>query len=206
VNISPDSLEIPSGLPRAWLTCLYAAIVVADETGEVPGGQSTLARMLDIADRNHLRGTIAELEALGYMVRFGRPKGRRVAVVVTRLLPRDPATGLRRCRNCPRPIRAIPNSTTCGTCQAAIARHDRKWKPIAFQIWADGQSKRESEATIVYRIHAATNWPIWTRRDGGHAEWGAEGIVDWMMRDGMISDPVWRRRANAFASGLDGED
>lgn len=191
---------VPRDMKRSTRDLLAWCLLLADEDGVVI--RSDLAEVLDARDPDHLADRIVDLEEWGYVRRMRKPApyGSRLKVVYTAAYGR----AWKRCMNCPRPVKNVRGARYCATCQAGVARHDRAWKAEAFEIWADGLKDKQSEARIVYRIGAATGHPMFTPRDAG-ADQKREGIVPYMLREGMLVDRFWRERMKAHA-GNEGDD
>lgn len=182
----PDNISARGRMTLLW--CLFGANV---------DGLITYAdlRTLSGYGEDSTKKALAEIEAQGFIRRLTHARPRRIRVCFSRIFRR----GWRTCMHCPRPVvHGAPKSLYCATCLATIVRHDREWRTMAFEIWAS--SSGESDAKVVYRIHARTGQPIFTRR-GDAVETGKEGIVNWMIDMGMLKASEWAERMKAHATG-----
>jgi hypothetical protein len=147
-----------------------------------------------------LRSTLRDLEAFGLARRIRRSSPLRIRVALSKVV----VDGWTTCMHCPRPVVVGTHASHyCAPCMATLVRHDRTWRAHAFEVWA-AQNPGESEAKVIYKIHAQTNQPLFSRKlDPDTVK---EGIVNWMLSAGMIvNEPFWRGRVRAFAAGEDGE-
>lgn len=190
-------LTLPRALTRAARGVLAWAILLANEDGIV--AHADLVDVLDVADRSTFAKRLRELEGHGLIIRLRRPNpvGSFIRIAWARLYGRT----WNACINCPRPAKNVRGARYCAVCQASLARHDRSWKAMAFEIWADGTSKRQGESTIVYRVRAATGHPLFTPSETG----SHEGIVPWMVSEKLLVDALWRERMRAATTG-EGDD
>ncbi len=209
-------IKIPRSLPRRAVSLVPWLWILADENGVVPC--SLLSRQTGLNHSNTTRA-VAELVKGGVVVRLTRrmaaaldldPARSWLRVVWSRIF----GNAWKACLNCPRPVHPARGARYCPTCQATVSRPDRTWKAIAFERWHQGKDRRdekgrplpESEAQIVYAIHAATRHPLFTRARQVGDEEAQEGIVDYLVRMGMIDEANWKMRGRAFRSGDEGSD
>lgn len=184
-------VSMPRALSRAGRSALAWAVLLADDEGTLK--HRDLVEALD-ADSATVGRRVQELEGFGLVRRLRKPPpfGSHIRVSWKALYGKT----WKACTVCPRPVKNVRGARFCAVCQASIARKDRSWKRMAFEIWVSAK-KGTSEAATVYKIRAATGHPLFTPSDPG----AHEGIVPWMLSEKMLLDPMWRERIKAAGGG-----
>lgn len=167
------AVRIPRGLKRRCQHMLLAAVLVAEDSGEVVGGCTRLGEVLEVSDLTQVRETVALLVGDGYMRRVGL----RLFVVWHHL-----SAG---CENCRAQIGA--SGKWCPRCKQVVGRKDRAWQPQAVAMAVAGKSPPE--------IAVGVGRPLWRSElldESGRSQGGA--VVPHLINEGLgpIIGEEWR--------------
>lgn len=200
--ISLDTL--PASMPqRVRLTTLLLALVADEGSGEVPGGLGTVNRLLGYSGERSTRRILAECEAWGYVRRVGH-NPTRVLIALGKL-------NADTCDICGGPAklgrvrRTRGEPARCHGCYQTVGRGDRSWRSKALATWINAMAAGLTEAQIVYRVHAVTRMPLYSRASGGVADPATTAIVPWMVQEGLIASSwlIYNSRAQGrSAAGI----
>jgi hypothetical protein len=196
------SLKLPRAISRGAAAAVAWALHLADDTGCVE--LTALRDALGVTDASSTRRILGELERLGLARRLVTSRPLKMRLVYSAIFKGDK---WQTCQHCPHPVvTGVAKPRYCATCMATIVRHDRTWRAHAFEVWAS--SRGTTEAAVIYKIHAQTNQPLFTRKGvKDSVETPKEGIVNWMLHTGLIVDETyWRQRVRAYNDGDEGEE
>ena len=190
-------------VPTSVRGLVATALHLADHEGRV--WRADLERVTGLTTKQVNR-SVTTAQEFGLLRRIVWERPARIRLAYAKIV----RGGWQTCEHCPRPvvIGADGRQRYCAPCMALIVRRDRTWRAHAFEVWA-GRKACESESSIIYKIHAQTKQPLFTRhaRVDVANEDSVEGIVNWMLRTGLIEDVAgWTRRVRAFGQGDEGED
>lgn len=195
-------LKLPRAISRAGAAAIAWGLHLADEDGCVVVDR--LREALGITASRSVRSIVAELERLGLARRLVVSRPLKMRLVYSAIFKGEK---WQTCQHCPHPVvTGVAKPRYCATCMATIVRHDRTWRAHAFEVWA--ASRGLTEAAVIYKIHAQTNQPLFTRKGvKDSVETPKEGIVNWMLHTGLIVDETyWRQRVRAYNDGDEGEE
>jgi hypothetical protein len=171
-------VEIPRDTPASARRAYATALLLADETGEVPGGMGTLRRAMGIDSTHGVRVSVAKAEAFGLLRRVGVGGGRRPRLfVAARFAP----TG---CENCGGEV--THTNRHCPRCKQHL-RADRSWRLVAVELAVrnlqlHGEVKPAS-------IAVATGVRLFPSRD---VEGVCSAVVPWLLSQGLLGEE-WQR-------------
>ncbi len=195
-----QEVVIPHWVPRRARAAYFAAALVADERGEVIGGQATLRELLDIKNASHLCDSLGFLEEA------------RLFVLVL-----SPFASIeRRCEICGDAPTKLRGAKTCAQCLQGPVR--RAWQADVMEIWRRGKIAGRTDSAIIQAAYNKVRRvdsegvshviPRWGRAEEGQKGSGSgagEGLVVAMVDMGLLSDD-WLRVARLARGGNEGED
>lgn len=172
------TIDLPRDVPRSARAAYFAACLLMDDAGEVPGGMAELHRVLGHDEPARTRQAVRLCEEHYLLWRKGAIAGgpQRLFVVVHR--PKEAG-----CQNCGKPTRGARH---CPTCRQAH-RADLAWRLDAVHLAVRnlatlGEPKPASVAVAVKR-------PLFPRVDD-ESKGGA--VVPWLLSQGLLGEE-WQR-------------
>lgn len=198
---------IPSWLPRSSRTAYFAAALVADEKGEVQGGQATLQAILGYTNRGHVCRALDACEEAKLIKRVGTSRGQRLFVLV--LMPFSSSEKL--CETgCGDKVGTLRGSKRCPTC---LQGQRREWKGQVLDIWREAMRQGLSDGAFLTRAHNKVRRvdaegvshaiSLWGRAEDGVQGSGSgagESLVSACVEMGILDDE-WLTRARRARNG-----
>lgn len=172
---------------------------MADENGEVPGGQETIRALLGDVERKHVIAALDDLERDRLIKRVGHTRGQRLFVLV--LVPFSSDADQRRCEVCEEPVARMRGAKRCPKC---IQIQRREWKSELLTIWRNGQRQGWSDDKIAFTAHVRLKRPLWGyAEDGvqGSGSGSGEGIVPALVEMGLVDASMMERARFARRGG-----